>query len=464
MGANLRILRTPNRTYETLDCKAASISQLLYELQFENYVFNAYQSNAGFYEFGVTSPDYAEILVGEQFAFRTYDQTSDNHIEIIGTVTSLNVQLVTIDVPYSGSNIFIDGGIRRLTPSPTYTDYRIVYRLEDLNDLNYIYTPDIYGYLYVNLGRVIEPILVSRSETYNYLNISYQEYFDGGSNTKQFFTKTLATLSERQLQSLLGANLWELMPKVDNSPTYPVGKLLTKFETKELTKWTGWKRTSSALIDPDIGTRLTGQPQWIFRNVDINGVDQGLNTSMAISDTPPRIDTQELPESTSSFIEVYMRDFTTLDTITERMLYRVEDECINPVMLEWLNEDGATEQFLFSINQVILDTVEEGLRYKRPITQDIETVQRTKFRQVDRWVQRMTLQQDHMTADQIDALHDIKRSDFVRVWLTKDGSEWIGVVAVSDFDDVIRTRHELHSFNVTIEFPDNFDFYNAKKY
>jgi len=463
MAQNLAVLRTPNRTAFTLPSRTASISQLLYELQFWNYQFNAYQSNAGFYEFGVTSGDFAEILVGMTLTWRT----EDGSLAIRGTVTSLNGALVTIDQPYTGANIFKDGYIVREDQTPTYSalpNYRIEIRIENFSTAVYTFTLDGYGYLFIDLGGIVENILVDNMETYAYLNVSYEEVWDGGSNIRQFFDRTLATLAERQILSFLGSNLWEMMLKLNTPPDYPVGKLLTKFETKELSRWIGWKRTASCLVDPDITTRIPNNPQWVFNNIDINGDYQGFISTSQITDTTPRIDSHILPAGTNYYTEVYLRDFVSQEDLSERMLYKNADECYNPIMIEWLNEDGASEQWLFTLDQVILDTVENGLVYERPITQDLEIVSRTKYRKVDKWVQRMTLFANNLTQDQVDALHDMKRSDFMQVWLNKEGTEYVGVIVVEDYSDSFKTKNTLHEFSITIEFPDNFDFFNAKKY
>ena len=467
MAQNLAVLRTPNRTAFTLESKSASISQLLYELQFWNYQFNAYQSNAGFYEFGVTSGDFAEILVGMTLTWRT----EDGSVAIRGTVTSKNGPLVTIDQPYTGANIFKDGYIVREDQAPTYSvlpNYRIQVIIESINpDIIYTFTMDGYGYLFIDLGRIIEPILVDREVAYDYPTISYQEIYDGGSQTKQFFEKTLFTLGERQILSYLGANYWDVMLKEDTPPDYPVGKLLTKFETKEIALWQGWKRTASCLVDPDLPTRIPGGVKWVFTEVDINGNAVAGSNSIPIIDTVPKIEETQLPvivNASARFLNVVIREDVAQENVSEVSSYRIEDECYNPIMIEWLNEDGAWEQWLFTIDQSVKDDVETGLVYERPITKDIEAVKRTKFRHVDRWTQQITLFASNLTQDQIDALHDIKRSDFVQVWLNKEGTEYVGVIAIPPLTETFRTKSTLHDYTITIEFPDNFDFYNAKLY
>ena len=466
MAQNLTVLTTPNKTAFTLDSKSAGITQLLYELQFYNYIFNAYQSNAGFYEFGVTSADFAEILVGMTLTFRTIDGS----VAVRGTVTSLNGQLVTIDQVYTGVQVFADGYIVREDQTPVYADlpnYRIVTIIESLDpNTSYTFTLDGYGYLFMDLGRIIEPILVERGESYSYMDISYQEVWDGGSQIKQFFTKTLVTLAERQILSFLGSNLWEMMLKPSSLPDYDVGKLLTKFESKEIKRWVGWKRTISCLQDPDLATRAGEQLTWFFRDYDRNALSPiGTGTNIGITESDIEINEVELPASQGGYYTLaYVRNTIGDTDYSERFFFENCEECCEPIMLEWLNEDGAMEQYLFSLDQVIFDTVETGLSYERPITTDISTVMRTKFRQVDKWTQRMTMFENHLTRDQVDALHDIKRSDFVRVWLTKDGTEFVGVIVVEDFDDSFRSKDSLHEFSVIIEFPNGFDFYNAKKY
>ena len=48
------------------------------------------------------------------------------------------------------------------------------------------------------------------------------------------------------------------------------------------------------------------------------------------------------------------------------------DECPNPVMIEWRNELGGFDQWMFSYNQEVAENATEGLVYDMPITEDIE--------------------------------------------------------------------------------------------
>ena len=473
MALDIHLIRTPNRTAFTIESKAAGTTQLLYEFQLEDFTFDQLDSNAGFYRFRITGGDHASIVVGSSYAFRAYNGT----VKVIGEVTDLTTNLVTVDQAYTGAVVAIDGGLVNLTTEST-PSFRMVININNLSVVDYVFVPDHYGFMYLDLGRVVEPLLIDAAidiflatgqiSPFKVISLDYYGVYDGGTISVQTTPDTLVTLAERQLQSFLGCNLWEMIQKEASPPDYTEALLLTKFESMETYKWKGWKRTISCLIDPDWSTRIPLLVQWFSEEVNVNNARLGGTADTENISSTPGIYSYEIPE-TFTYPETYgrfvtVRERTPLYETAERITFVYRDECENPIMVEWLNEDGAVEQWLFNIDQVVVDDVEQGLRYERPVLRDIELVIRTKFRQVDKWTQRITLFDKHLTQDQVDALHDIKRSDFVRVWLTKDGTETIGVIVIPPYSDTFNTKHPLNEFSLTIEFPDNFDFFNAKKY
>ena len=132
-------------------------------------------------------------------------------------------------------------------------------------------------------------------------------------------------------------------------------------------------------------------------------------------------------------------------------------------MLEWLNELGAYEQSLFMFDQEFTHDVTKGLTFATPITADYSTITATKKREKVDTTQMITLQREHLRFTQLRALQYIKQSKEVYIWLKKDGTSRIKVVVMPEITSFFNSN-KLYDFSLTIELPDNFDFYKAKEY
>ncbi|GAG26691.1 unnamed protein product, partial [marine sediment metagenome] len=95
---------------------------------------------------------------------------------------------------------------------------------------------------------------------------------------------------------------------------------------------------------------------------------------------------------------------------------------------------------------------------------DIEFITRTKQRFPGASVQRITCKAEQLTRDQLVALQEIKQTNSLRVYLSKDGTNFIDAVIVNIFSTAMQSENNLHEFSVEIEFPDDFDFYAGKLY
>jgi len=133
-------------------------------------------------------------------------------------------------------------------------------------------------------------------------------------------------------------------------------------------------------------------------------------------------------------------------------------------MIEWLNSLGAREFYLFEIRQdVELDTV-DGVIFKPAIEEDIQTVTLEKRKILAKKSLRITARGENLIKEDIAVLHEIKLSESVRVWLTNDGLETIGVIVREGLITAIDTGDASGSYAVILEFPENYDFFELKKY
>jgi hypothetical protein len=146
------------------------------------------------------------------------------------------------------------------------------------------------------------------------------------------------------------------------------------------------------------------------------------------------------------------------------VLYRIDEECREPVMIEFLNQLGAWDQWLFSFEQAILEETEQGIMFESPIDDDVSVITETKKRIPGVNVQFMTLKAGHLTQAEIQHLQEIKQSEKVRVWLAKDGTSYVNVRVNAGYETTFTTGKGGYEFSLNIEFPSNFDFFKAKQY
>jgi hypothetical protein len=245
-----------------------------------------------------------------------------------------------------------------------------------------------------------------------------------------------------------------------------LGKLLTKFENP-LT-WGGWKRTISALMDSDFATRTGYVAARIWSGgCDINKNFLGSASSISgdFSTVEIKQSTLQDPGSSEKFLRIYVIPSTTTSPeLSETIYYKSLEEGRNPLMIEWINSLGAYEQHLFQLNQEFTDEVEDNEIYHTPINDDIETVSKVIAKRSSTYTQYINMVAQGLTLDQLKALKEIKTSNEVRLFLSKDGSSYVNVVVDEGLETVYESDSSEHEYNLTIRLPENFDFDDAKLY
>jgi hypothetical protein len=102
--------------------------------------------------------------------------------------------------------------------------------------------------------------------------------------------------------------------------------------------------------------------------------------------------------------------------------------------------------------------------YNLPFNDDIENITETKGRLTDGFTQTITLQAAELTRGQVQALNEIKYSREVRLFLKKDGTEYVNVAVYAGYGDDISTKAQKHEFYLSIVLPDNFDLFDNLTY
>ena len=169
------------------------------------------------------------------------------------------------------------------------------------------------------------------------------------------------------------------------------------------------------------------------------------------------------------FIGVTPFDNAGTTQVGATLFFRILDEiCINSIYIDWTNSLGGTDQYLFEFNQEVEELADVGVTVIPPITTDIGTnagfePQRAIQRYINNTSQRITCFADHVTNEELRALHEIKFSDvvFVHVDPSNAINSRVRVIIEDTYSTSYSTRSNLNLFTIKIRFPDNFDFFKA---
>lgn len=241
-------------------------------------------------------------------------------------------------------------------------------------------------------------------------------------------------------------------------------KQLTRFKNPVM--WHGWNRTTAnSLIDSEyvarVGVGTTGF-RWVQQVYDINKENVLIQTSGSFStDLTPRIihrdySNVDIPANGQWVLTSIVPTPSNTPNLTEDVWYRLKDECSNPIMIDWINSLGGIDQWLFSNSQQVQVVSDSGIVAERPITTDVEFITRTKRRFANTFRQQITLRANNLTRDQLYALQDIKNTESLRVYLSKDGSNFIDGVVITSFTTDYNRKDSTHSFILIIELPNGF--------
>ena len=448
------LLSTPN----------AAQLQLPNTFQREDYASNRLREGiAGIIDVMFQFDISADFSVGDSIYYEVPSSPEYDGIYIVQAIADAGGGEWFLRLPGVFTTAATVGFVNNLTARPNYeVNIQVLdpATLTPLFDIILRYTPRPDGSLFVDLGGVLveymEAIGINSQE---YIFKYWESWTDGPAPVELFSDTPQAILGRKQQFQEGGANMWEYLLNLD-----PVGQLLTRFKNPLM--WRGWARAVSILYDVNVSVR---EPSNLFRTqfreANINKVLGILLANPQVSGTPPRIETVDMPQGEDAFLSVRISDGLDTVTLSERLFYRILDQCKNPIAIQWLNSLGAPEMHLFSGRQNINDLASEGTQYQSPVSWDLsEENRRTKGRTQIDTRQQILLTASGLTLDQLEALTEIKASDFVWLFLNKSGSELLPVVVVTDFVTEHETDGGNFEFSVLVELPDGVNFNTVKQY
>ena len=239
----------------------------------------------------------------------------------------------------------------------------------------------------------------------------------------------------------------------------PAGLFLTPF--KNIIQWKYFSRTLTFLIDDDLLARTGGSSLRInVGRFDISGVLLGeqevdyTGVGTHIFNFDPLLD--------ASYYEATLLGGGALTNVVSEVI-RVDQKeaCKNPMLLEWLNEEGAFDQYVFDVNQLFEDSANEGLVIESPIVEDFSVSDSTVARYSTNNYQTITLTAENIPIDLFNALKFIKKSNKVNLYLDPLGVKKIGVAVFGTYNSDYESLDTLVNFTVKILTPSGFIFENS---
>jgi hypothetical protein len=315
---------------------------------------------------------------------------------------------------------------------------------------------------FFNLSAIIESYLLRNNLIEVVYVLKYREAYTGLTPPSlTALDSVLAIRAKRQLLSNGGSNMKDLLLKDDRT-----GKLLTLFETPLM--WNGWRRKAAFIIDSNAGTRLSettiNLSDDYYTANKVFATNEDTDSYTLASSEGVQVWTMVADISQGIYRMISIEGDSSGDDLLEAVYYKQLSEARNPICIEWLNSLGGYDQHVFELNQEFREEAEDSEIYQLPINDNIETVNNILSKRAAGNTQFINMVAENLTIDQIRALHEIKSSDDVRLWLSKDGTSYINVVASESFDTVYETDGNNFEYSVTIQLPKDFDFNLAKEY
>ncbi len=448
----LELISTPRRTDTPIDSDVAgALSQLPYKFQRRDETHVGSNDNAGF----------QRILIGSALPMWV-DEGQLVYVFgadlVLGTATITTVGLtdITISIPFT-----VDIGAGWINFIGGLPGYKILLEPvdaisgESLLPYPEAFAPKDDGTLFVSVSAMLAIVQIEGLSR-NY-SLRYHEFYAGIIQSTTTDLAVFAVAARKQLLDIGGSNMWEFLWNID-----PLAKATSKF--KNAVHWLGWRTNLYGIWDKDLYTRAgIDNIGFRYQVLDVNK-DLLFNSAATIQGAAlPQIYQDWIPpelESTPGIYYISVFGNTSGQVpLTEPTLYKVKKPCYNPVMIEWLNSNGVGEQWLFEMMQDDDRQALPGQSYEKPITDTLDNVNDTLNRLSLGTVQRLTLFAEQLTVDQIRALHGIKESLFVYLWLDKTGDKKIKVILEDLLNTPINTKAVYGSYSCQIKLPRNFDFY-----
>lgn len=233
------------------------------------------------------------------------------------------------------------------------------------------------------------------------------------------------------------------------------GKFLTSFNKPK--QWRYYKKTFNWIFDDNLIARTGNSGVTLY----LKGYDNA--GSLIYSESEDYGTSGFKSYSIDQTVEVsYFELYLNSGSLSSEVLKITQElPCRNPIMIEWQNNQGVMEQYVFSFNQSIADTAKEGLIYESPITQTLDLESNVLSRLPLGGSQTIQLLADNLDANTFNALKQIKTSEIVNLFLDVEGNKKISVAVSGDYTSIRETDSSVADFGLKIKLPTDFDINNV---
>lgn len=438
-----------------LDCVFNCLNPIIYKFRREDATYSLIADNGGLRQLRFDAIDLTSYFeAGDSVYLDGYGVT-----EVTDSVISLGNTLVTVDVPYAGTET---GHINNLDKKSDYKLEVGVYNAETDESLGPVISTDYSqdGIAFVDISGIVSAYIRANwslpsgiaeveSETSIEVYVKYQEFYDQTYWEQITETQTIVAVFGFINMILGSVPNFTRYPYGGNLAGYlpnpPIGKWLTRFT--KLSAWRGYPFTFSVIWP------RTSQTLEVSQQDSTSEVLQ--STSTPHTDTENRIVRWKLESLQAGTAKVVMGLFVTGIRILEDIEITIKDPCDSPVYLFWKNSLGGDSFWMFDESQDYQYTYPGGRKVKRMVlfADDLRADEWDAINELHSPSQVIAANiVDYGMDDSIDKTHF--RNDN-QVYIISATGEKVGVIVIAE-ESKSRSIQRKHSIEVTIELPEIF--------
>jgi hypothetical protein len=450
----LTVTETPNRTIDGYNSQCVGVQQTIYKFLRADYVLGSGNDSENTFTLDVAEGDKtAEFRAGDKI----YIDVPNDLIDGIYTVVSsafTTVTTVTIDREFTAT--WTGGICNNLTFYEGYIVYMII-NYGTAGTKQAFGIPKSNGECILDISKLKIP---APGEMFT-IQPFYYAAWKGGQETQQQVSEPTNIIAAFPRKGLVGGNnMWRAVQKLSfpNNGYFLTDLFPSDIDSKDYgSKWLGWSKKLYVLNQSIASINI------FHYDYDANFDNRNTIETQPYTDNPAILESVQ-PEPAAGARYMSASSNGGASGTFSSSYFKVLPECKNPIMVEWANNQGGYDQWLFNTENFFSDNINEGYIFEQGEIIDWSIDVESLNRYANKPNQRATLRAANLKQYEIRGLHTIKESKEVRVWLTKDGSKHARAIALASYATEYTLGKQGFQFTLTIQFPDHFDFLAAKEY
>lgn len=380
--------------------------------------------------------------------FKSDDEQYNDTAEVSSSVYSFGDTLVILDYNFEGTGAY--GGGANIDASKP--NYRVEINLygpgsgdELLTDNPFVYSPDASGLVRVNVSAIVRSLLsedididltvngVDDSDTnaFKEFRLGYTEVWTGSAESEVIDTESVfGVFAAKQIPSTYGGNMVPYMAFEDSNP---LGKWLTKFTA--LRAWVGYPFAMSVIVD-DV---IDNIEYTLLNEVEVTNVAGSLFTIVANG------------FSIDGVAKLYSAE--SGDPMVSELTVTAETACDNPVYLMTRNSLGGPLFWMFDHSQEYTHDYGDNRKAKRLVL-TTENLTLNEWEALQDFIGLGEVYKNNIVEFTSETIKTSSRIGSQVYQVFPDGSK-IGVIVIPTQNTTL-TRYHKHSFEIEIEYPEEF--------